>query len=163
MINAAKSIGMDEKAIRECQDPLVSRFFFDWNVLPATYADTVERRPIARIENSGIQGLQISGGKLVTCKDGKGQQFEINGGRIKPVKCPPMTRDSDCKALGKDARLCVQSGKLHAGVTGAGVVLMNTKLNTREVIPFEGVQKLALSEEWLAVADTSGITVFSAK
>jgi hypothetical protein len=162
---AAKDIGMDEQEYKKCngEEPLVSQnLYFDLSILPQAHATTAPKVS-ARFERAGVEQLTISGDRVSACTAGQSHSYEIRKNAVQKVKCPPQSPSSNCEQIGPDAKLCVKSGSRSAGLTGAGVVLVDSKTNSREVISALEARRLAISDSWLAVADAKGISIYEIK
>lgn len=163
--NAAKDIGLSEDEYKKCREiPVAENILLDWSILPHAYAETLPSQKLHfQIAASGVDQLAIEGDKVVLCQSGKGKTFDLKQGKSQVSKCLAPVDKSSCDPIGKDARHCVKSGSMVAGMTGAGIVLVDTKSKYREVFSQKNAKHIGLSDSWLAISDSNNTSVYKIK
>lgn len=163
--SAAKDIGMSEDEYKKCREiPVAENILLDWSIFPHAYAETLPSQKLHfQIAASGVDQLAIEGDKVVLCQSGKGKTFDLKQGKSQASKCLAAADKSSCDPIGKDARHCIKSGSMVAGITGAGIVLVDIKSKYREVFSQKNAKHIGLSDSWLAISDSNNTSVYKIK
>lgn len=163
ILNTTKELGMDEKEYKNCLgETLVSRnATTKWTfLLSIAEASEAPIEVFARIETREIESMNVTSTGLVTCRANNGTKYDFEKGQAQSDPCLPRPALADCIMVAEDAKGCVKDGERIAGITGAGVVVVNMKTKRRQIIPDSNAQNLAISGTWLASTNGTTVSIF---